>query len=98
MSHFRGCKWGYLAVRQNETGAKRVTMATTLRDCLVLWIGIVSFVTPRGRRGGLMVSANPRPLDCESDKLTTRPCVLHPDSQIGGRLQERVRLLDHLRN
>ena len=38
MSHFGGCKWGYLAFGRKETGAKRVTMATTLR------VEFVSFV------------------------------------------------------
>ena len=31
LSHFRGCKWGYLFFGQKETGAERVSMATPLR-------------------------------------------------------------------
>ena len=31
LSHFRGCKWGYLVFEQKETGAKRVAMAMALR-------------------------------------------------------------------
>jgi len=31
MSHFSGCKWGYLAFWQKETGAEIVAMATALR-------------------------------------------------------------------
>ena len=38
MSHFGGCKWGYLVFGRKETGAKRVTMAATLR------VEFVSFV------------------------------------------------------
>ena len=30
-SHFGGCKWGYLLFGRKETGAKIVTIATTLR-------------------------------------------------------------------
>ena len=28
LSHFRGCKWGYLFFGQKQTGAERVAMAT----------------------------------------------------------------------
>ena len=38
MSHFRGSKWGYLFFGQKETGAKRVTMATTLRVYFVSFV------------------------------------------------------------
>ena len=31
LSHFGGCKWGYLVFGRKETEAKRVTMATALR-------------------------------------------------------------------
>ena len=31
LSHFGGCKWGYLVFGRKETGAKSVTMATALR-------------------------------------------------------------------
>ena len=31
LSHFGGCKWGYLVFGQKETGAKRVAMVTPLR-------------------------------------------------------------------
>ena len=31
LSHFGGCKWGYLVFGRKETEAKIVTIATTLR-------------------------------------------------------------------
>ena len=31
LSHFGGCKWGYLVFGRKEIGAKVVTMATTQR-------------------------------------------------------------------
>ena len=37
-SHFRGCKKGYLFLGQKQTGAEKVTMATTLRRYFVFFV------------------------------------------------------------
>ena len=38
LSHFGGCKWGYLVFGWKETGAKIATMATTLRVLFVSFV------------------------------------------------------------
>ena len=38
LSHFGVCKWGYLVFGRKETGAKRVTMTTTLRAQVVSFV------------------------------------------------------------